>query len=140
MSTFSVTEAKSSLGTLLAFFWGELFGEFDHVNVHGIGVLGGSGGQGKRLEGLSRPPTSLDNLFYTIPLVLEVGGFQVPVINFIWDCVEGHDLLHKWGGDSGSKETYEDVVVHDAGTMSKIHRWLTNTAMSVPQNQSMFTP
>ena len=49
-----------------------------------------------------------------IPLVLEVDGFCVPVVDFIWDGIEGHDPLHEQGGDSGSKETNEDIVVHDA--------------------------
>ena len=42
-------------------------------------------------------------------------GFGVPFIDFIRDGVEGHDLLHKQGGDSGSKEADEDIVVRDAG-------------------------
>ena len=50
-----------------------------------------------------------------VPLVLEVGGFQVPVIDFIWDCIMGHDLLHEQGGNSGGKETDEYIVVSDAG-------------------------
>ena len=43
MSTFSAAEAKSLLGALLSFFWGEFLRDFDCVNVHGVGVLGGSG-------------------------------------------------------------------------------------------------
>ena len=44
MSTFAVVKAKSLLGALLSFFWGEFLRELDCVNVHGVGVLGGSGG------------------------------------------------------------------------------------------------
>ena len=56
----------------------------------------------------------LGNLLGPIPLVLEVDGFHVPVINFIWDCVKRHDLFYKQDGDSGSKEANEDIVVCDA--------------------------
>ena len=68
------------------------------------------------MEGLSGPSALLSDLFYIVPLVLEVDGFQVSVIDFIWDCIKGHDPLHEQGGDSGSKETNEDVVVHNAST------------------------
>ena len=44
MSTFLALKAKSLLGTLLLFFLGKFLREFDHVNVHGIGALGGSRG------------------------------------------------------------------------------------------------
>ena len=50
-----------------------------------------------------------------VPLVLEVDGFGVLVINFVWYSIKGHDLLHEWGGDSSSEETDQDVMVHDAG-------------------------
>ena len=66
------------------------------------------------MEGLGSPPTSLGNLFDMVPLVLEVNSFQVPVINFVWHSVEGHDSFHEWGRDPGSKEANEDIVVHDA--------------------------
>ena len=45
VSTFAAVKTKSFLGALLLFFWGEFLGQLDHVNVHGVGVLGGSGGQ-----------------------------------------------------------------------------------------------
>ena len=45
MSTFATAEAKSLLGTLLSFFRGEFLGEFDYINIYGIGVLGGPGGR-----------------------------------------------------------------------------------------------
>ena len=115
MSTFTTAEAKSFLGTLLLFFWHEFLEEFDCINVHDIGVLGDFGGQGKILESLSGPPTSLSDLLSVIPLVLEVSHFRIPVINFIWDCVEGHDPLHEWGGDPNGKETDQDIMVCDAG-------------------------
>ena len=67
------------------------------------------------MESLGRPPTSLSNLLSMVPLVLEVGGLGVPVVNFIWDGIKGHDLLHERGGDSSHEETDQDVVVHDAG-------------------------
>ena len=51
-----------------------------------------------------------------IPLVLEVGRLRVPFVDFIEDSVKGHDPLHEWGGDSGSEETNQDVVIRDAGT------------------------
>ena len=116
MSTFAASEAKSFLNALLSFFWGKFLREFDCINVHGVGVLGSLGGRGKRLESLSRPPTSLSDLLGMIPLILEVNHFRVPVVDFIWDCVEGHDLLHEWGGDSSGEETDQDIVVHDTST------------------------
>ena len=104
MSTFVAAEAESLLGALLPFFRGQFLVEFDHVNVYGVRVLGHSEGRGKRLESLGRPSASLSDLLGVILLVLEVGGFRVPVIDFIWDCIKGHNLLHKQGGDSSSKE------------------------------------
>ena len=114
MSASLTMEARSLFGALLVFFWGEFLQKFNCVNIHGVGVFGGSGGQGERLEGLSGSSALLSNLFCTIPLILEVGGFRVPVINFIWDYIKGHDLLHEWGGKSSSEEADEDVVVHNA--------------------------
>ena len=87
MSTFVAVETESFLGTLFMFFWSEFLGEFNHVNIYGIGVFGGSRRRGKRLQGLSGPSTSLSDLFGTVPLVLEVSSLQVPVINFVWDCI-----------------------------------------------------
>ena len=110
MSIFTASEAKSLLGALLSFFWGKFLRKFDHVNIHGIGVLGGLG-RGKRLESLGRPSVSLSDLLSTIPLVLKVGCLRVPVVNFIWDCVKGHDPLHECGGDSGGKKADQDIVV-----------------------------
>ena len=66
------------------------------------------------MESLGRPPTSLSDLLGTIPLVLEVSRFGVPFVDFVWNGIKGHDPLHEWGGDSGSEEADEDVVVHDA--------------------------
>ena len=43
MSAFSAMKAKSLLGALLSFFGDKFLGEFDCVNVHDVGVLGGSG-------------------------------------------------------------------------------------------------
>ena len=105
MSTFAAVEAKPLLGALLSFFQDEFLGELDHINIHGIGVFGRSGVQGKRLESLSRPPASLNDLLSAIPLILEVNHLGVLVVDFIWDGVEGHDPLHERGGDSGGKET-----------------------------------
>ena len=115
-STFVALEAESLLDVLFSLFRGEFLREFDYVNIYGIEVFGSSGGQGDGLEGLSRPSTSLSNLLNTIPLILEVSHLRVPVVNFIWDCVEGHDPLHEQGGDSSGKETNQDVVVHDSST------------------------
>ena len=90
MSAFATAKAKSLLGALLSFLWGELFGKLDRINVHGVGVLGGSrGGQGKRLESLSRPPTLLSDLLSVIPLVLEVSRLSVPFVNFVGNGIEG---------------------------------------------------
>ena len=114
MSTPAAMEAESFLSALLMFFQSEFLGEFDHVDVHGVGVFGHFGGGGEGLESLGGPSTSLSNLLCVVPLVLEVGGFQIPVVNFVWDCVKGHDLLHKWDRDSDSEEAYEDIVVHNA--------------------------
>ena len=47
MSTFVAMEAKSLLGALFLFLRSELLQEFDCINVHGIGVLGDSGGRGE---------------------------------------------------------------------------------------------
>ena len=49
-----------------------------------------------------------------IPLVLEMGRFSVPLIDLVGDGVEGHNPLHQRGGDSGSEEADEDVVISDA--------------------------
>ena len=49
-----------------------------------------------------------------IPLILEVGYFGVPVINFVWDSIEGHDPPHEQDRDSSSKEANEDIVVCNA--------------------------
>ena len=114
MSTFVALEAKSLFDALLSFFQGKFLREFDRIDVHGVEVFGGLL-RGKRLESLSRPSTSLSDLLGSIPLVLEVGCLRVPVVDFIWDCVKGHDLLHEQDGDSGGKETDQDIVVHDAG-------------------------
>ena len=66
------------------------------------------------MEGLSGPPTLLNDLLSMIPLILKVSHLRVPFIDFIRDSIEGHDLLHEQGGDSSSKETNQDVMVHDA--------------------------
>ena len=66
------------------------------------------------MEGLGSSSTSLNNLFSMIPLILEVSDFGVPFINFTWDGIEGHDLLHEWCRDSGSEKTDENIMVHDA--------------------------
>ena len=113
MSTLSEVEAKSLFGALLLFLGGKSLWEFDCVNIHSIGVFGCSGGR-KGLESLSRPSTSLRNLFCSVPLILTMGGFRVPVINFIWNCIKGHDLLHEQSRDSSSREANKDIVVHDA--------------------------
>ena len=68
------------------------------------------------MEGLDDSFTLLGNLFYTVPVVLEVGGFGIPVIDFIQDGIKRHDPLYEQGGDSGSKEAYEDIVVHNTST------------------------
>ena len=115
MSTFSAAKAKSLLGTLLSFFRGEFLEKFDRVNVHSIGVFRGPGGRrGEGLESLGRPPTSLSDLFSTIPLVLEMGRLSVLFIDFVRNSIEGHDPLHERGGNSGGKEANQDIVVHDA--------------------------
>ena len=67
------------------------------------------------MESLGWPSTLLDNLFCAISLVLEMGHLSIPVVNLIWDGVMGHDLLHKWSGDSGSEEADEDIVICDTG-------------------------
>ena len=116
MSTLSAAEAKSLLGALLLFFRGKLLREFDRINVHGVGVLGDSRGRGgEGLESLSRPSASLSDLLSTIPLVLEMGHFGVPFIDFVRNGVKGHDPLHERSGDSGGEEADKDIVVHDAG-------------------------
>ena len=54
----------------------------------------------------------------TIPLVLEMGSFDVPIVNFIWDSIEGHDLLYEQGGDSSSEEADKDIMVCDASMVT----------------------
>ena len=81
--TFTAVEAESLLDALLLFFWSEFLWEFDYVNVHGIGVYSSSRRSGEGLESLDGPSTSLGDLFSTILLILEVGGFYIPVIDFI---------------------------------------------------------
>ena len=58
----------------------------------------------------------MSNLLGAIPLVLEVSCLRVPFLNFIRDSIERHDSFHEHGGDSGSEETDQDIVVRDAGT------------------------
>ena len=70
------------------------------------------------MESLGRPSASLSDLLSAIPLVLEVDRFRVPFIDFVWNGVEGHDLLHEQGGDPSSEETDQDIVVRDAGMSS----------------------
>ena len=66
------------------------------------------------MESLGRPSVSLSDLLSAIPLVLEVSRLRVPFLDFIRDGVEGHDLLHEWGGDSSGEEADQDIVVCDA--------------------------
>ena len=67
------------------------------------------------MESLNRPSALLGNSFSMVPLILGMGSFRVSVVNFIWDCVERHSLLHEQHGDSSGKEADEDMMVHDAG-------------------------
>ena len=60
----------------------------------------------------------MNNLLSTIPLVLEVDDFGIPVIDFVRDGVKRHDSLHEQDGDSSGKETDQDIVVHDTSTSS----------------------
>ena len=113
MSTFVALETKSLLGALLSFFWGK-FLDFDCINVHGIGVFGSSRRR-EGLESLGRLSTLLSDLFHVVSLVLEMDCLRVLVINLFWYSVKGHDSLHEQGGDSSSKATDQDIVVHDAG-------------------------
>ena len=48
---------------------------------------------------MSSPSALLDDVFSAIPLVLEVCGFSVSVVDFIQDYVERHDLLYEQGRD-----------------------------------------
>ena len=68
------------------------------------------------MESLGRPPASLSNLLGMIPLVLEVGCLSIPFVNFVRNGIEGHDLLHERGGNSGGEEANQDVMVRDAST------------------------
>ena len=77
-------KAKSLLEVLLLLFQGQLLWEDGWVYVYGIGVFGGFWG-GEGLESLGWPSTLLDDLFSPIPLVLEISGFYVPVVDFVWD-------------------------------------------------------
>ena len=104
MSDFAAVETKSFLCIAFLFFWGHFLQEVDQVDIHSGGVFDYSRG-GKRLKGLDGPPAMLGNLFRSVPLVLEVNGLGIPLINLVGDGVKGHDLLHEWGGDSGGEET-----------------------------------
>ena len=116
MPILAAVEAKSFLGTLLSFFWGQPFWEIDHIDVHSVEVFSHSGGRGESLESLGSPSTLLGNLLCTIPLVLEVSHLDVPFIDFFRDSVKGHDSFHEWGRNSSSKEANENIVICDAST------------------------
>ena len=111
---FPVVEAESFFDTFLFLLRGQLQ-KFHCIYIHSIAVFGCPGGGGERLESLHRSSALLGNLFSMIPLVLEVGGLGVLVINFIWDGVKGYVLLHQQDRDSSSKDTDQDIVVYDAG-------------------------
>ena len=57
----------------------------------------------------------MSDLLSAILLVLKVGHFRAPVVNFVQYSVEGHDPLHEQGRDSSSEEANQDIVVHDVG-------------------------
>ena len=107
------SEAKFLLETFLSLFWGELL-DFYCINVHGIRVFSCLR-RGEGLESLGRPPALLGDLLHTVPLVLEMDCFGVPVVNLFWYSVERHDAFHERGRDSSGEETDQDIVVHDAG-------------------------
>ena len=112
MPLLAISETQPLFEAFVSFLRGE-FLDSDHVDIHGIRVLGCFRG-GEGLEGLGRPSTSLGNLLCMVPLVLKVDGFGVPVVDFVWYGVKGHDPLHEQSGDSGDKEADEDIVVSDA--------------------------
>ena len=56
----------------------------------------------------------LDDLFCIISLVLKGDGLGVSFVNFAQDSIEGHNSPHEQDGNSGSKETNDNVVIHDA--------------------------
>ena len=63
------------------------------------------------MEGLSGPSALLSNLVHTVPLVLEISGLGLSLIDFIRDSVKGHDPLHKQSRDSDSEEADEHIVI-----------------------------
>ena len=93
MSLFPVAKAESFFGTLLPLFQSQ-FEEFDSINIHSIWVFGCSQG-GERLEGLCGPSTVLDDLFCMVPLVLEMSGLGIPLVDFVGDSVERYDFLYE---------------------------------------------
>ena len=58
---------------------------FEPLYIHSICVFCLWRG-GKGLEGLGGPYTKLSNLVSPIPLVLEVSGLGVPLVNFCREC------------------------------------------------------
>ena len=110
VSLLVAAKAQSFFETFLLFFWSE-FLDFYCINVHGIGVFGCPGGRGERLESLGRPSASLGNLLGMIPLILKVDGFGVPVVNFVWHSIKGHDSFHERSGDLWSMMLVQVVLL-----------------------------
>ena len=118
ISILTAAEAESFLGTFFLLFMGQ-FWNFNCVYVHGVEVFD-SGGRGEGLEGLGGLSTTLGNLVSAVPLVLEMSSFGVPLVDFAWNGVKGHDLFHKWYRDPSSKEADEYIVICnvDAGNVA----------------------
>jgi hypothetical protein len=79
VASLLASETEAFLHESLSFFWGEL-ANFDDVDNHGIGVVGGFWNKGvvPLFGGLSVPG---GNLFGALPLGLEGGGFFVPLVD-----------------------------------------------------------
>ena len=73
VSLHVASKAELPFETFFLLFWSEFF-NFHCIDIHGVWVLGHCSRRGEGLEGLCRPPASLGNLFYMVPLVLEVNG------------------------------------------------------------------
>ena len=98
----------------LSFFLGKFF-DFDHVYVHCVGVwfwcrliLGI-----RFLLGERGVVPSLRDHVSSLPLRLELGGSDIPVLYFGRDRVHSIDSFHEGGGNSPQKEVDQGVFMSD---------------------------
>ena len=63
------------------------------------------------MESLGRPSISLGDLFCSVPLVLKMDCFRIPLVDLFWHSIKRCDAFHEQGRDSSSEETDQNVVV-----------------------------